>query len=72
MTEDDAQNWLAEHFDVSRETWSKLEAFIEFLKAEAQQQVPGTQQPQDDPVAPPEGRQYHRHGGGEQAHERHQ
>ncbi len=38
MTEDDAQKWLAEHFDVSRETWSKLEAFIEFLKAEAQQQ----------------------------------
>ena len=38
MTEDEARAWLAENFDVSRETWEKLEAFATFLKAEAQHQ----------------------------------
>jgi 16S rRNA (guanine527-N7)-methyltransferase len=36
VTEDEAQNWLAETFDVSRETQERLEAFIAFLRAEAQ------------------------------------
>ena len=38
MTEGEAQSWLAETFDVSRETRKRLEAFIAFLKAEAQLQ----------------------------------
>ena len=38
MTEDEAQSWLAETFDVSRETLERLEAFIAFLSAEAQLQ----------------------------------
>lgn len=35
MTEEDAQQWLHTHFDVSRETSERLDAFIEFLKREA-------------------------------------
>lgn len=38
MTEEEARKWLNEHFDVSRETWSKLEAFVAFLRVEAAQQ----------------------------------
>lgn len=38
MTEEEARKWLNEHFNVSRETWSKLEAFVAFLRAEAAQQ----------------------------------
>lgn len=38
MTEDEAQSWLAETFNVSRETLERLEAFIAFLSAEAQLQ----------------------------------
>ena len=38
MTEDEAQVWLAATFDVSRETQERLEAFIAFLRAEAQHQ----------------------------------
>ena len=38
MTEDEAQSWLAETFDVSRETFERLEAFIAFLSAEAKLQ----------------------------------
>jgi 16S rRNA (guanine527-N7)-methyltransferase len=35
MNEDEARNWLADHFDVSRETWDRLDRFVAFLKAEA-------------------------------------
>ena len=35
MTEDDAQSWLTEMFDVSRETCDRLEAFSALLKSEA-------------------------------------
>jgi 16S rRNA (guanine527-N7)-methyltransferase len=38
MTEEEAQNWLRDNFDVSRETWERLEAFIAFIKREAQSQ----------------------------------
>lgn len=38
MTEDEARNWLAARLDVSRETWERLDAFIDFLKAEAAHQ----------------------------------
>jgi 16S rRNA (guanine527-N7)-methyltransferase len=38
MTEDDARIWLEQNFDVPRETWEKLEAFVAFLKAEAAEQ----------------------------------
>jgi 16S rRNA (guanine527-N7)-methyltransferase len=38
MTEEEAQGWLAETFDVSRETQERLQAFITFLRAEAQLQ----------------------------------
>ncbi|QGY81386.1 16S rRNA (guanine(527)-N(7))-methyltransferase RsmG [Sphingorhabdus lacus] len=38
MTEAEARHWLEEHFTVSRETWEKLEAFIAFLKREAESQ----------------------------------
>ncbi len=38
MTEDEARSWLTEQFDVSRETWEQLEAFVAFLKQEAAQQ----------------------------------
>ncbi len=38
MTEEEAQRWLTETFDVSRETQERLEAFVAFLRAEAQLQ----------------------------------
>jgi 16S rRNA (guanine527-N7)-methyltransferase len=38
MTEEDAQSWLADTFNVSRETQERLEAFTAFLRAEAQLQ----------------------------------
>jgi 16S rRNA (guanine527-N7)-methyltransferase len=45
MTEDDARGWLSSNLDVSRgtsspsgETWERLEAFIAFLREEAQLQ----------------------------------
>jgi 16S rRNA (guanine527-N7)-methyltransferase len=38
MTEAEAISWLHEHFDVSRETQERLEAFVEFLKLEAASQ----------------------------------
>ena len=38
MTEEEAKAWLRRTFDVSRETLERLEAFIAFLKAEAQLQ----------------------------------
>lgn len=38
MTEADARMWLEENFTVSRETEEKLEAFIAFLKREAESQ----------------------------------
>lgn len=34
MEEEAARRWLAEHFDVPRETWERLEAFIALLRAE--------------------------------------
>lgn len=38
MTEEEARSWLSQNFDVPRETWGRLEAFILFLKAEAAHQ----------------------------------
>lgn len=38
MTEGEARDWLSATFDVSRETYDRLEAFIAFLRAEAQLQ----------------------------------
>jgi 16S rRNA (guanine527-N7)-methyltransferase len=38
MTEDQAQAWLSGNFDVSRETWERLEAFIAYLRREAMSQ----------------------------------
>lgn len=38
MTETEAQAWLAAHFDVSRETHERLEAFAAFLVREARSQ----------------------------------
>jgi 16S rRNA (guanine527-N7)-methyltransferase len=38
MTEEEAKAWLADNFDVSRETWDRLEAFVTFLKVEAERQ----------------------------------
>jgi 16S rRNA (guanine527-N7)-methyltransferase len=38
MTEDDARVWLADHMNVSRETWGQLEKFVGFLQGEAQLQ----------------------------------
>lgn len=38
MTENEAQRWLKDSLNVSRETWERLEAFVEFLKVEATQQ----------------------------------
>lgn len=31
MTEDEARGWLTDHFDVPRETWSRLERFVGIL-----------------------------------------
>ena len=38
MTEEQAQDWLRENVDVSRETWKRLEAFVAFLRREAMSQ----------------------------------
>lgn len=38
MTEDDAQDWLNDRFDVSRETWERLTEFVAFVSREAQSQ----------------------------------
>jgi 16S rRNA (guanine527-N7)-methyltransferase len=38
MTEEQAQDWLRANFDVSRETWGRLEAFVAFLQREAASQ----------------------------------
>ena len=38
MTEDEAQAWLRAEFDVSRETWQRLELFIALLRDEMQRQ----------------------------------
>ena len=38
MTEEQAQDWLRANFDVSRETWERLEAFVAFLRREAASQ----------------------------------
>ncbi|BAV65222.1 16S rRNA (guanine(527)-N(7))-methyltransferase RsmG [Sphingobium cloacae] len=38
MTEDEARAWLDQHFDVSRETWLKLERFVALLLAEMDRQ----------------------------------
>jgi 16S rRNA (guanine527-N7)-methyltransferase len=38
MTEEEARIWLQDNFDVSRETWDRLEAFVAFLQREASQQ----------------------------------
>ena len=38
MTEEQAHAWLRSTFDVSRETWSRLEAYVEMLLAESAQQ----------------------------------
>ena len=38
MTEQEAQDWLRANFDVSRETWERLESFIAYLKREVSSQ----------------------------------
>jgi 16S rRNA (guanine527-N7)-methyltransferase len=38
MTEEEAQNWLKTTFDVSRETWDRLNEFVAFVHREAQSQ----------------------------------
>lgn len=38
MNETHAQEWIKANFDVSRETWERLEAFIGFVRNEAQSQ----------------------------------
>lgn len=38
MTEEEARAWLAARFDVSRETWSRLEQFVALLRAESARQ----------------------------------
>jgi 16S rRNA (guanine527-N7)-methyltransferase len=38
MTEDEAQAWLRAEFDVSRETWERLELFIALLRDEMERQ----------------------------------
>ncbi len=38
MTDEQAQDWLRANFDVSRETWERLEAFIAYLRREAMSQ----------------------------------
>ena len=38
MTEDEAQGWLRAEYDVSRETWRRLELFIALLREEMQRQ----------------------------------
>lgn len=38
MTEDEARNWLQVNFDVSRETWARLEGYIALLLDESERQ----------------------------------
>jgi 16S rRNA (guanine527-N7)-methyltransferase len=38
MTEEEARAWLDQHFDVPRETWIKLEGYVELLLKEATRQ----------------------------------
>ncbi|MCH4150974.1 MAG: 16S rRNA (guanine(527)-N(7))-methyltransferase RsmG [Sphingobium sp.] len=38
MTEEEARAWLQSTFDVSRETWGRLERFVELLLAESRNQ----------------------------------
>jgi 16S rRNA (guanine527-N7)-methyltransferase len=38
MTEEEAKRWLENNLDVSRETWAKLDAFVMFLREEAERQ----------------------------------
>jgi 16S rRNA (guanine527-N7)-methyltransferase len=38
VTELEAQNWLRDNFDVSRETWERLEAFVSFVRRESHSQ----------------------------------
>lgn len=38
MTEDEAKAWLEQHFPVSRETWEKLDGYVEMLLSEMDQQ----------------------------------
>ncbi|MFB0875590.1 MULTISPECIES: 16S rRNA (guanine(527)-N(7))-methyltransferase RsmG [unclassified Sphingobium] len=38
MTEEEARAWLDAHFDVSRETWARLETYVSILLAEAEEQ----------------------------------
>jgi 16S rRNA (guanine527-N7)-methyltransferase len=38
MTEEEAKGWLTDNLDVSRGTWQRLEAFVAFLREEAEQQ----------------------------------
>lgn len=38
MTEEQAQDWLRAIFDVSRETWDRIQAFVGFLRREAASQ----------------------------------
>ena len=38
MTEDEAKAWLEQHFLVSRETWDKLEGYVQMLLSEMDQQ----------------------------------
>ncbi|WP_022683651.1 16S rRNA (guanine(527)-N(7))-methyltransferase RsmG [Sphingobium bisphenolivorans] len=38
MTEEEAKGWLQTHFDVPRETWEGLEAYVAMLLAEMDQQ----------------------------------
>tara|TARA_R110000782_G_scaffold268689_1_gene365539 strand:+ start:71426 stop:72061 length:636 start_codon:yes stop_codon:yes gene_type:complete len=38
MTEEEACDWLDRHFDVPRETWGRLERYVEMLLAESDRQ----------------------------------
>lgn len=38
MTEEEAQAWIRDNFDVSRETWERLELFLALLREEMQRQ----------------------------------
>jgi 16S rRNA (guanine527-N7)-methyltransferase len=38
MTELEAQDWLRDNFDVSRETWERLEAFVAYVRRESHSQ----------------------------------
>jgi 16S rRNA (guanine527-N7)-methyltransferase len=38
MTEQEARQWLDDHFNVSRETWAQLERYVDMLLAESDRQ----------------------------------